>query len=145
MKAYRFRLATVVRVRELQERAAAQRLGDTMRSLHAARNVHARACATLARLPALQGSATTAELHWIHDQADRMSATVQREGERVRAASAEAVEARQTWELAEQRCTVLERLDDRQRAKWQADLDRSDATELDDLAAVRFARGRAGR
>jgi flagellar export protein FliJ len=145
MKAYRFRLATVVRVRELQERAAAQRLGDTMRSLHAARNEHARACATLARLPALQGSATPAELHWIHDQADRMSATVQREGERVRAASAEAVEARRTWELAEQRCTVLERLDDRQHAKWQADLDRSDATELDDLAAVRFARGRAGR
>lgn len=54
-------------------------------------------------------------------------------------------EARSSWQSARTQCAVLERLDARHRAVWEEDVARAEAKEIDDLAAVRYARGGPAR
>ncbi len=144
MKAYRFRLDSVLRVRQLQQRAAAQQLALAARDLDAARTELARADRALDGLAAPSGRVTVEVLHWTHAQAERMADTVRRGAEGVEAAREAADRAAQGWGSARRRTTVLERLDERHLAAWRAESDRREAAELDDLATVRMA-GEAGR
>ena len=140
MRAYRFRLESVLRVRQLQERAAAQRLAVAVRDLQRARAelAHARRC--LADLPAPSGRLAGGDVEWVHAQSGRMSERVRRSADEAEAAEAAARQATETWGTARQRTATLERLDERHLALWRAELDRSEAVALDDLAT---GRGRA--
>jgi flagellar protein FliJ len=137
MKAYRFRLESVLRVRRLQERAAAQRLAVAVGDLQRARAELADARRCLNGLAAPAGRLTVGDVDWAHAQSSRMSERATRcAGE---AAVAEEVtrQATRTWGDARQRTAVLERLDERHQSLWRSERDRSEAAALDDLATGR--------
>ncbi len=138
MKAFRFRLESVARVRDHQERAAAQQLAVAARNLRLARSECAEARAALHGLAVRQGRSDAATLHWVQSQSERMAATLRHREELVTAAEVAVRESRHAWVGAERRCTMLRRLEERQRGRWQVDADRAAANELDDMATVRF-------
>jgi flagellar export protein FliJ len=142
MKAYRFRLATVARIRALEERAAADRFTIARRELRRAREGERAARAALAALPAPSGVRTISSLRWTADQAERLSDSVRRHGELVAAAASACAEARREWSEAARRSEVLQRLDAQAFARWQGDAMRQESAELDDLSHAR--RGLAG-
>jgi flagellar export protein FliJ len=144
VKAYRFRLDSVLRVRQLQERVAAQQLAVAVRELQAARAQLARARRALAGLDAPSGRLTIGAVQWSHAQSDRMSETARRSADEAKTAGDAARQATQAWESASQRTAVLERLDERHLTLWRAELDRSDALVLDDLSTRRKT-GQEGR
>ncbi len=139
MKAYRFRLDSVLRVRRLQERVAAQQLAVAVRDLHGARSELERARRSLEGLAAPAGRLTVGAVQWTHAQSDRMSERARRTADDVAAAEEVTRQATETWGSARQSTAILERLDDRQLALWRAELDRSEAIALDDLANGRKA------
>jgi len=137
VKAYRFRLDSVLRVRQLQERVAAQQLAVAARDLHCARTELACARRSLEGLAAPAGRLTVGAVQWAHAQSGRMSERARKSADEVEAAEEATRQATQTWGSARQRTALLERLDDRHLALWRAELDRSEAVALDDLATGR--------
>ncbi|MGA2835723.1 MAG: flagellar FliJ family protein [Acidimicrobiales bacterium] len=145
MKAYRFRLEGVLRVREVREQLAAHALAGATRQLGQAESALDRSRRALDELEPPSGQVTLGEVEWVRDQAERMAEELAARAEAVDAASRLVGEARSSWQSARTQCAVLERLDARQRAVWQEDLARAEAKEIDDLAALRYARGGAAR
>ncbi|HTX63530.1 MAG TPA: flagellar FliJ family protein [Acidimicrobiales bacterium] len=137
MKAYRFRLESVLRVRQLQERVAAQQLSVAVSELRGARSELASANHALACYPAPSGRLSAGDVRWAQAQSDRMSERACRGAEAAQAAEETARHATQVWGSAKQRTAVLERLDERQAASWRAELLRKEADALDDLATGR--------
>jgi flagellar export protein FliJ len=137
VKAYRFRLDSVLRVRQLQERVAAQQLAVAVRDLHAARAQLARARRALAGLDAPTGRLTIGAVQWTHAQSDRMSETAVQSADDLEAVGEVARQATQEWGSARQRTAMLERLDERHLTLWRAEADRSEAVALDDLTTGR--------
>jgi len=140
VKAYRFRLDSVLRVRRLQEQAATMRLAASVRALHHAQSESARARHSLEDMTAPAGRLTIGAFRWGEAQSARMSETARERAEAVEAAAASARQANEAWGSARQRTATLERLDERHVALWQRELDRSEAAVLDDLATGRSAR-----
>jgi flagellar export protein FliJ len=140
VKAYHFRLDSVLRVRQLQERVAAQQLAVAMRDLHSARAQLARARRALAGLDAPAGRLTAGMVQWTHAQSDRMSDTVLQSADEAETAGEAARQATQAWGGARQRTAMLERLDERHLTLWRAELDRTEAVALDDLTTGRKTR-----
>jgi flagellar protein FliJ len=145
MRAFRFRLEAVARVREHQERAAAQHLALATRELREAQVRCAEIRAATRQLAFPEGRAQMAALLWVHDQSARLDELLRRrEAERAKAESL-ADQAREAWVEAERRCRALRRLEERKRERWRLDYDRAQAAELDDMATVRFLTGRGAR
>jgi flagellar export protein FliJ len=140
VKAYRFRLDSVLRVRQLQERVAAQQLAVAVHDLHRARAQLASARRALAGLDAPAGRLTVSAVQWAHAQSDRMSETARRSADEVEAAGEAARQATVAWGSARQRMAMLERLDERHLALWRTELGRSEVVVLDDLTNGRKAR-----
>jgi flagellar protein FliJ len=140
VKAYRFRLDSVLRVRRLQEQAATQRLAASVRALHHAQSELVRARRSLEDMAAPAGRITIGAFRWTHAQSTRMSETAHERAEAVEAATEAARQANEAWGTARQRTATLERLDERHVALWRREFDRSEAAVLDDLAT-----GRSGR
>lgn len=141
MKSYRFRLESVLRVRQLQERAAAQRLAVAVRTLHDAEAELVRAERSLEGLAAPTGRLSVGAVEWAHGQSDRMAEATRHRADEMQAAEEAARQARELWGGARQRTATLERLDDRHLALWRSEFDRSEAAVLDDLATRRTAGG----
>jgi flagellar protein FliJ len=137
VRAYRFRLDSVLRVRQLQERAAAHQLAVAVRDLQRAQTELARARCSLAGLAAPAGRHTVGAAQWVHAQAGRMSEMVATRADEMETSEEVARQATQAWASARQRTAMLERLDERHVALWRAEFDRSEAVELDDLATGR--------
>ncbi len=142
MKAYRFRLATVERIRELEERLARQRLIASLRVLRAEREAERDAYDELRDLPAVAGTATATQIQWVGDQGERLAASLRSRRQRVAVASQECGAAREAWSVASRRAGVLERLDEQARAEWRVDAARSEVAELDDLTNSRHRMAR---
>jgi flagellar biosynthesis chaperone FliJ len=137
VRAFRFRLEAVARVRDLQERAAAQGLASAVRDQRAA---HARLAETrsVARgLTLPDGRAPMGAVQWTLDQSARTAELLRRDNARLAAAAQRADQARISWTEAERRCRALSRLEERRRDRWQRDADRALGAELDDMAAAR--------
>jgi flagellar FliJ protein len=139
VKAYRFRLESVLRVRRLQERAATQRLAEAVRALHHAESESARARRSLEGATAPAGRLTIGAIEWAHAQSTRLSEAARERAEAVEAAADAARQANAAWGTAKQRTATLERLDERHVALWREEVDRSEAAVLDDLATRRRA------
>lgn len=137
MKAYRFRLEAVARVRELQEQAAGQRLALASRDRQLARSAWDEARHALDELPAPTGRVPATTVQWAYDQADRLAGQVERRASHLGDAEAAVAGARADWDVARRRCAALERLDQRQHARWRDEVDRLEARELDDLTTAR--------
>jgi flagellar export protein FliJ len=138
MKAYRFRLATVARIRALEERVAADRFRLSLRQLRLAQEVERAAQGALAELQAPTEVATMSDHQWTSDQAERLAASLGLSREAVAAAELSCAEARQGWKVATKRSGVLERLDEDGFARWRDEMMRHEAAELDDLSLARL-------
>jgi flagellar export protein FliJ len=141
MRAFRFRLESVARVREHQERATAQDLALATRQLREAQVRCAEIRAATRRLAFPEGRAQMAALLWVHDQSARLGELLRRREAEWAKAETRADEARQAWVEAERRCRALRRLEERKRERWQLDDDRAQAAELDEMATIRFVTG----
>jgi flagellar protein FliJ len=141
VKAYRFRLESVLRVRQLQERATAQRLALSMRAVHSAQDEYAGARRALEAQTPPSGRVTTGAAQWSHAQSERMAETAGQKAQGVREAREGADQARDDWGGASRRTATLERLNERHQELWRAELHRSDAAVLDDLAGTRMISG----
>jgi flagellar protein FliJ len=137
VKAYRFRLDSVLRVRQLQERAAAQRLAVAVRELQCARAELASARRALAGLAAPTGRLSAGTVQWTQAQSDRMSERARQRADEMVTAEELARQATQAWGTAQQRMATLERLDERHLALWRTEFDRSEGLALDDLTTAR--------
>jgi flagellar export protein FliJ len=145
VKAFHFRLATVARIRALEERVARDRF---MVALHVLRDHESSvraAEAELGTLEAPEGLTTMAAFHWVADQADRLADTVRVCHENVAAAASACREARQGWDSAVRRSGVLERLAEQERSRWRTETLRTEAAELDDLSQARHRPVGVGR
>jgi flagellar protein FliJ len=139
VKAYRFRLESVLRVRRLQERVATQQLAEAMRALHHAQSESARARRSLEDAAAPVGRITIGAFEWSHEQSTRLSDEARARAEAAEAAAETARQADDVWGTARRRTATLERLDERHLGLWRRELDRSEAAVLDDLATRRAA------
>jgi flagellar export protein FliJ len=137
VKAFHFRLATVARIRALEERVAADRFRTAQRVLRHEQASASAAGAALDTLEAPRGVTSMAALHWVGDQAERLAETVRVCRENVVAAEAACTEARDAWDVAVRRSGVLERLEEQERARWRSEALRAEAAELDDLSLTR--------
>jgi flagellar export protein FliJ len=145
VKAYQFRLATVARIRALEERVAADRLRVAQRDLRRAQASVRAAETALAALAAPCGVVAMSELLWVGDQAERLAETVRECGERLAAAASSCAAAREAWDVAVRRSGVLERLGEQGRARWRDETLREEAAELDDLTLARHRLSGVGR
>jgi flagellar FliJ protein len=139
VKAYRFRLESVLRVRRLQERVATQQLAEAIRVLHHAQSGSDRARRSLENAAAPVGRLTIGAFEWSHEQSSRLSDAARARAEVAEAAAEAARQADAVWVTAKRRTATLARLDERHLALWQREQDRSEAAELDDLATRRAA------
>jgi flagellar protein FliJ len=137
VKAYSFRLDSVLRVRRMQERVATQRLATAARALQHAEGESARARRSLEDMTAPAGRLTIGDISWANDQSTRMSETARDRAEAVEAAAEAARQATEAWGSARQRTAMLERLDERQVALWRVEFERTEAAVLDDVATRR--------
>lgn len=132
MKAYRFGLATLARVRVAGERAERQRLALAVGELVAARS------GVAAALDAYRGGATPPEqlagdqlAAWHGSRAVAAAEVVAAESRAAGAGAALDV-ARQRWQAARREVRLLERLDDRRRREWEVEVEHAERAELDD-------------
>jgi flagellar export protein FliJ len=140
VKAFRFRLESVARIRAHQERAAAQRLALAARDLREAQTRCAAIRAAAQQLSFPEGRSQMAAVLWVQDQSERLSDLLRQREAVAASAAVAATEARGAWVEAERRCRALGRLEARQQDRWQIEADRAVTAELDDMATVRFRR-----
>lgn len=143
MKAYRFRLAAVARIRALEERAARDRLMVALRDLRQARETEGATASALTAAVAPTGSVTMGQVIWAGDQGERLAGSLRTSREAVRSAEAVSVQARRRWTVAAKRSGVLDRLDQQGLARWREETRREEAAELDEVANAR-TRGLGG-
>jgi flagellar FliJ protein len=138
MKRFQFRLATVLRVRRVEEERARGALALANAARRQAETERQRAEEHLAATPqpaavvplaAYRAWRATGEL-----RAERWQTASQQAS---RAAEA-AEERRQAWARAATRVAALERLEARRRDAWRQELFRAEAREVDDLVTSRF-------
>lgn len=140
--AFRFRLATVLRVRRIEETRAREVLAATTREV-ARRSLEARraraACDALPSvLPAMaphEFDAFRQRAGWLAERAAIAAGELQR-------AVVEHSLAREQMLAARQRLEALERLADRRYREWQDFCVRVEATELDNVVTARAAAAR---
>jgi flagellar export protein FliJ len=145
VKAYQFRLATVARIRALEERVAADALRVAQRDLRQAQASVRAAEAALAALEAPDGVVAMSALLWVGDQAERLAESVRECGEHLAAVASSCAEARAAWDVAVRRSEVLVRLGEQGRARWRDETMREEAAELDDLTLARHRLSGVGR
>jgi hypothetical protein len=138
VKSYRFRLATVARVRALEERMARERYLTSLRTSRQREAAYHEAHEALVDEAPLWGVVTPAELRWSQDQAERQARVERELLARWRAAKQVNEADRDAWREAAKRARALERLDERARVEWLAEYRREEALELDDLSNARY-------
>lgn len=141
MRRYRFRLESVLRLRQAQEAQARDVLAAAnaeLRAALAARDAEAR---RYAGLPRPLGAMTADLLRQEHAAAALVAATLVHAQQVVSAAAARAAEAQVAWSAAAQRVAVLERLDERRRLEHADEARGREIAEIDDLVTSRFVRG----
>lgn len=140
MKRYHFRLAAVLRLRRMEEEQARETLSaanNRLRQAISERDVQA------ARYAALAQSATAVTLDGLRAEqhAAGLAASVSAQAKKAAtSAAADAALARIAWTATSRQVKVLERLESRRREEHDADEQRAEVTEIDDLVTARYVR-----
>lgn len=134
MKAYRFSLDAVLRIRALEERIARERLVVAQRNLRRAQTLCAEREAAMAGLALPTEPTRMGTVHWVADQAERLSEEVRVSRELLIVATFTRDEASRAWHLARKRVGALEKLNSEGLARWKDAAGRYEVAELDDLA-----------
>jgi flagellar export protein FliJ len=137
VKAYRFRLQSVARVREIQERIARERLMVSIRDLKRARTRENEAEDELASFEPPAGVVSMGDLLWAGDQADRLAESVRSARDSRVAAGVRCDESRAQWNVSVKRLDVLQRLEQQTFETWCDEVAREAGAELDDWANAR--------
>lgn len=133
MKRYRFRLQSVLRVREIQENVAAANLALANRDLAAAEAALTARRSAYAALDFQRGVQSSTAFLAARDHDELKAQTVAEAGQHVTARTEEADGRRDEWSDAAARVTALENLDARKREEHALDAARTDATVVDDI------------
>lgn len=144
MKVYQFRLATVERIRVLEERLAREQLVETLNQLRKAQAANEAAHVALREMAGLSGVVSMADIQWLDDQRERLSESLRICSEKVALAQSKSTEAKAAWGSATKRASVLERLDAQGFAAWREAASRDEVAEADDLATARYRLAGAG-
>ena len=144
MKVYQFPLATVERIRILEERLARENLVTSLRELKNAQAANEAAHTSLRAMAAVSGVVTMADIQWLDDQRERLAESLRICSEKLSRAQATSSDARVAWGAASKRASVLERLDEQSAATWRDEVTRAEVAESDDLATARYRIAGAG-
>lgn len=138
MTARRFRLATVLRVRQAQEDEARAELLRANLRLRAARDEQERTALRYRTVPTSAGAVPRAV--FVREQAvsSLAASTLAAAGQRVARAADEVAGAHVAWSRAAQRVEALERLAQRRVEEALADEARAEASAVDDLVTARW-------
>jgi flagellar export protein FliJ len=142
LKRFRFRLATVLRVRRLQEEQAEGALLLANAQARTAAHRVTTAVDAYASAERPRGSQSHAEFELSRFRFERAAESV----DVARAGHHDALETVETrrseWSDAHKRVAVLERLEARRREEHEAEVRRQEERLVEDLVATRHARGR---
>lgn len=138
MRVYRFRLASVARIRALEESVAREKFMLALRDLRRAQEMKRSAEAALVAFESPTGIATIEAIQWSGDQAHRLSESIRAFGEKVEVAESACLETRRLWNEASKRSSMLTRLDNQSRTRWQNEMLREEVAELDDITNSRY-------
>lgn len=145
MRGFQFRLARVLRIREVEEQAARERFlaADRVARDAETRADDARAAETRAQdeLRAGQRAATLAPSFLLAAQAaiDELRRRRQSLTERARTLRFQANAEQTAWAARRRDVRGLERLEDRDRERWRADEAAAEAQTLDEVGSLRAA------
>ncbi len=136
----RARLAAVLRVRTLQERGARGELSRRRQAERSAQDAEAQTWRSLAQydLAAADGAQ---RLHGLAMVRGAGVLAAERQHETTVAAAEQARSARDEWTVAARRVEALERLGERLREADEAEQERAQILEIDDLVLGRRGRG----
>lgn len=138
MKSYKFRLASVARVRRLQEEIAKNNLMIALRDLNRAILVERQCIDEIRSFEMPIGKLFGAELQWGFCQQQRLHDRLNSAHVQVLKAQSDSASLRGQWLAANKQYEVLERLDAKKRLVFNEELVRLEAGELDDLSNARF-------
>ncbi len=138
MKRFTFRLATVQRIRALEERLARERLIAASSERRRAESLRADAHQALREMMPSSGTATMHEFLWLDHQRERLNESLRLSEARLAVAHDAVNEARAAWTAANKRAQVLERLEQHSRAQWREETARDEQSTSDDLVNARF-------
>jgi flagellar export protein FliJ len=149
VRALRFGLARVLRVRVIEEELAR---GAWQPAERAAQDAEAAAGATLEEIARSEerlareqagGRISPAEVVLFGNALDALRRVLAHQRRSAKARRAEAARLRQAWEAARARMRGLERLEQRERAQHRADLEAGELREIDEQALRRVSRSPA--
>lgn len=143
MKAFHFRLATVGRIRDLEERLAREKLVVSLSELRCAQAASIAAHDTLRAMTPASGTMSANDLLWRDTQRERVAESLRISDARVAAAQGAVVDAKTLWSTAKKRAQVLERLKQSSIAKWREASLLDEHAQSDDLVNARFLVGGA--
>jgi flagellar export protein FliJ len=136
MKQYRFALEVVLRVRRAQEEAAAFALAAAHQNRQQALEALGAASARCDALVLERAAQDHASFHRERDMSDRRAAAVTAALAAVDTASAEAAARHADWSAAATVVAAVERLDERRREEWRAEVQRAETAAIDESALV---------
>ncbi|HXQ58562.1 MAG TPA: hypothetical protein VN799_00645 [Acidimicrobiales bacterium] len=134
MKRYHFSLEAVLRVRRAQEEAATFALAEANRQRRLAVDAHRAAVARYEALEPHPGAQDHASFECERDVAERSAAVVAAALVAVESASDAAAARHAEWSAAARLVAALERLDERRRAEWRVEEQRSEVAAIDESA-----------
>jgi len=140
MKKYRFPLATVLRVRKIEEERAKAELLRANRETQEATLVLDNRTRHLRALPSAAEQDAAPELHDLHHRGMIAAASASFAASAVIARQAAAAARRSEWADAQMRVAALERLDERMQTHHQLEASRAEQNVVDDLVAARARR-----
>jgi flagellar protein FliJ len=140
MKRYQFRLASVLRVRRIQEEQARAELLAANQSVRTAHLHLASRVGHLESLPKSVAVASTPTFLANHARLASVASSISLARIAKQVAEEAATEKRLAWQVTAQRVESLERLDDRARTEHGLETQRAADQEVDDLVVSRFRR-----
>lgn len=140
MKAYRFRLDTVLRVRRIEEGRAVAALADANRALVAADEHLNQGLDRYRRVEDPTGSLPATSFLAARARQDLVASSVVAAGTGKLRAEAHVDIRRDEWSAAATRVAALERLDERRREEHALEVSRHEILEVDDMVSGRVAR-----
>ncbi|MCL4434248.1 MAG: flagellar FliJ family protein [Actinobacteria bacterium] len=139
MKSYSFRLERVRQMRRVQEGTARMELAVANRHLREAIELRDKRAADYAMMPATMG-VQDYEVYARERGNAELAAMALASAQQSAGVAAGAVASCQiAWVEAKRRVSMLDRLDDRQKALYRLEENRQEVKEIDDIVAARYA------
>jgi len=138
MKRFTFPLATVLRVRRIEEEQAVNELVVANWARQEAERRERRAEQRLAEAEIPARPLPSVEWHRHHAGVELVAASWWEAKHRAENAQQAAAARREEWVKAHQRVQILERLEARRRAAWALEAERALVREVDDMVAARW-------